>query len=75
MEIVRLSRQLRRMARVQIDQRRRFLEEELAKAWKQGLWYDVGKVARLLSCKGLGSKETSVRAPGVDPAYCVHASG
>ena len=57
MEIVRLSRQLRRMARVQRDQRRRFLEEELATAWKQGLWYDVGKVARLLSCKGLGARK------------------
>ena len=57
MEIVRLSRQLRRMARVQVEQRRRFLEEELAKAWKQGLWYDVGKVARLLSGKGLGARK------------------
>ena len=57
METVRLSRQLRRMARVQVEQRRRFLEEELAKAWRQGLWYDVGKVARLLSCKGLGARK------------------
>ena len=37
MEIVRLSRQLRRAARAQVDQRRRALEEELATAWKQGL--------------------------------------
>ena len=57
LEIVRLSRQLRRTAREQAEQRRRFLEEELAQAWRQGLWYDVGRIARLLSCKGLGARK------------------